>query len=367
MITVISNEIIFELADRLLAEGTCPTAELISSLLKESDPDMVEAALRLWWGSLSGRVVVTSATASQVPDGLAQAVRTLWHDAVREATLVVNRERESVGESLELLCRDSEEAIVASRADYEVLEIRYRNEAMRSDTAEHQVKTLEAELSVLKSNITGEITQRKQAEERLDDARNEVKRANKALDDAKRTFDHRIKDEQGHSQEQLMKVEAELRHYRTNIERLRDESGKKEAALIKNHHDLQSEIARKDVKLETLQGQLKSLESELKVLRSDNVAHSRSIAQLNAKLLTETNRAKRHDERVKQLETDLRQEQQRVSQATSESLRKEADLRLTLKAKEEELSRVKSTIGGLQKKIVVQEEQIRRLSSQVRI
>ncbi len=367
MTTAITNEIIFELADRLLAEGTCPTAGLIGSHLNDSDPEMVDEALVHWWNSLSGRVVVTSAAASQVPDGLSQAIKTLWQDAVREATQVVNRERERVGESLELLCRDSEEAVVASRADYEVLEIRYRNEAVRSDTAEHQIKVLEAELSVLKSNITGQITQRKQAEERLEDSRNEIKRAGKVLEDAKRTFDQRIKDEQGHSQEQLMKVEAELRHYRTNIERLRDESGKKEAALIKNHHDLQSEIARKDVKLETLQGQLKSLESELKVLRSDNAAQSRSIAQLNSKLLTETNRSKRNDERVKQLETDLRQEQQRVSQATSESLRKEADLRLTLKAKEDELSQVKAVVGGLQKKIIVQEEQIRRLSSQVRI
>mgnify|MGYP000703974392 CR=1 FL=1 len=368
MSVTLSAEIIHEVADRCLSGGVQPTIETVCEHLKLDDPvPIIADELDRWWSGLSGRVVIAPESVSDAPEALTRAVRMLWQDAVKEAASHLATKQETLDFSAQVLRQESEELLVSSRADYESLETRYRREVMKVDEAQNQIKVLEAEITVLKSNLTGEVTLRKQAEEKLQDSRNDIKRSAKTLEDAKRTFDGRMKDEQSHSQELLAKVEGELRHYRNNLELVRDEAGKKESALTKGIHELQSEVAKRDVKIETLQGQLKSLESELKITRTDTGSQTRQLAQATSKILSETNKNKRSEERVKQLEADLKSEQQRVALSSSESMRKEADLRHAVKTRDEELMRVKASISGLQKKLIAQEEQIRRLHAQANI
>ncbi len=143
------------------------------------------------------------------------------------------------------------------------------------------------------------------------------------------------------------------------------EAGKKEAALTKNIHDLQAELARRDVKIDTLKGQAKSVDQELRSLRADTGSKGRELAAVNAKLLSETNKVKRLEDRVKQVEGELRQEQQRLKQQGNVAMHKEADLRKELQIKEDELIRAQASINSLQKKQLTFEEQIRRLQSQL--
>lgn len=364
----VSPELIHSAADCLLSEGQEPSLAAVCERLQiAGDDPQVAEQLRDWWLGLRGRLLLTPISdLQQAPEAMARALKILWQDAVREASVQLNRERERLDNSLQDLRKESEGVLDSSRADYASLEANYQRQADKVGDLVNQNKALEAEAAVLKSNLSGEISLRKQTEEKLHDARNDLKRASQSLEDAKRTFDHRLKDEQAHGQELVLKAEAEARHYRNQLEQIRDEAGKKESALVKNIHDLQAELAKREVKIETLQGQVKSLETELKTMRSDTGSQGRQIAQLSAQLLSATNQNKRLEERVKQLESDVKHERQRASLSSSETLRKEAELRQSVKAKEDELIRTKASLSGLQKKLIGQEEQIRRLMTQLR-
>ncbi|WP_210395242.1 DNA-binding protein [Motiliproteus sediminis] len=357
--------LVHRLADRLLNEGRRPDVEVIAEQvgLEPTEPELIEA-LERWWGSIEGRVQVLETPAESIPDSFQRALKLLWQDAVREATRHVNNERRSLDQSLDSIRRESESAISGSRADYETLEHRFQVETARADEAAAQVKMLEAEITVLKANLSGEVVQRKQYEEKVADYKAEVRRSEKLAEEARRTFDQRLKEEQTHCQDQLAKTEAELSHVRRMLEQARDQSGKKDAALTRNLHDLQTEIVKRDVKLETLQGQIKSLEGELKLLRSEHASQRREITKLNASLLSESNKNKRNDETVRQLQEDLKREQQRLSQTAADANRKELELRNQVKARDDELLRTRAALNSAQKKQVTQEEVIRRLSQQ---
>ncbi|MCW8887264.1 MAG: DNA-binding protein [Motiliproteus sp.] len=360
-------EVIQDIADRLLRGGEQPTVQRICEQLGVEDDGSVDLMLSKWWTGLSQRIQIMPAGATEVPELLQQGIANLWQDALKEATDQLSHQHQTIDHSIQTLKQESEDLLVSSRQDYDSLETRFRRENMRAEEAENLIKVLQAEISVLKSNLAGEVNLRNQTEDQLQDARQDIKRGNKTLEDAKRTFDGRLKDEQAHNQELLSKAEAELRHYRTNLGVVRDEAGKKESALTKNIHDLQSEVAKRDVKVETLQGQVKSLEKELKSMRMDTGDQTRKLSQANSRLLSETNINKRLDERVKQLETDLKFEQQRFTQQSTDSMRKESEMRQSLKAQKEELVRVKTSLNSAQKKMIAQEEQIRRLHAQAKV
>ncbi|HEY5717025.1 MAG TPA: DNA-binding protein, partial [Motiliproteus sp.] len=181
--------LIHRIADRLLNDGVRPAPELIEAQLgcTTGDP-VIRAALEEWWHGLAGRVVVMEAAAEVVPDHFNRAIKLLWQDAVREATRQVNSERQSLDESLASIRRESESAISGTRADYDTLEYRYQQETARADEAVGQVRLLEAELNVLKSNLNGEIVQRKQYEGKIADYKNDARRSEKQIEEARKLF-----------------------------------------------------------------------------------------------------------------------------------------------------------------------------------
>ncbi|WP_207061102.1 DNA-binding protein [Motiliproteus sp. SC1-56] len=365
--TQLTPELVHELADSLLRQGVQPTPEnMVQRFNLEPADTLLEQTLNAWWQSLRGRMVLSPAGAGSPPDALSRAMQILWQDAVREASSQLKSERVHLETALSVLSQASESVPGPSQLDYETLQDGYKRQQVINDENISQIKVLEAEISTLKNVLASEVSQRKQAEEKLLDARNDLKRELKLQDDARRTFDNRLRDEQYRGQELVAKAEAETAQYRQHLDKLRDETGKKEAALTKNLHDLRSELAKKEVKIETLKGQIKGLEVELKVMRSDTGSQSRQITQLNTKLLSATNQAKRLEERVKELEGQLRQEHQRLSQCNADALRKESELRNALKEREDEAVRALAKVSGLQKKNASQEEQIRRLTAQLR-
>jgi len=357
--------LIHRIADRILNDGRRPDAELIGEQIgwPANDPALKEA-LEEWWQSIAGRVVVLEKTGETVPDSFNRAIKMLWQDAVREATRQVNSERQTLDESLASIRRDSESAMSGSRADYDTLEHRFQLEAARADDAEGQLRLLEAELSVLKSNLHGEVVQRKQYEGKITDFKNDARRSEKQIEDARRLFDQRLKEEQSHCHEQVAKADAETAHLRRTLEQAREESGKKDAVLTRNLHDLQTEIVKRDVKLETQLGQLKNLEMELKVLRSEHAAQRREITKLTGGLLSESNKNKRSEELLRKLQTDLKAEQQKLLQLNAENNRKETDLRNQIKTRDDDLLRTRAQLSSVQKKLLTQEEVIRRLTQQ---
>ncbi len=364
-----ANEKIYDLADKLLKQGQQPSAEVIAARL-DCDASRVADALAGWWTQVPRRLGLTKQEGAPVvpgvPDSLNQSFARIWDRAVEEARAMQSFEKKHIIEySHDEAKRASDDELKKQQDKVLELESRFREHHGRYDEAQSQIKALEAEVHVLKSNLASETTSRKQEEQKRSNVDQELAHLRKSYDDARRTFDQRIKDEQRHTLEAVSKADADVRYYRNALEKVRDEAGKKESALTKNIHDLQGEIAKKDVKVETLRTQIKSIEAELVELKKDTTGRSRDISALNSQLLSETNKNKRTADKVIELEEQLRQQRQKELQGSSEVARRENGLRIQLKERNDELMRCQAKIVSLEKRIIGQDEEIRRLNARL--
>ncbi|MCP4595788.1 DNA-binding protein [Neptuniibacter sp.] len=364
MSDIVLRDNIYNTADRLLLAGIQPTTELISQSI-DAPSSEVENHFKEWWSLVPERLSIAGEVLSvpDVPDSLIQAFSRVWQQAVQEANskLVAEKHREEVG--IDAVKREADETIMESRGKLQDLEDRLRAEQNKREEVHSQIKGLEAEIEVLKANLAAETSQRKQEEQSRLNVEQELNHLRKTYDDSKRTFDQRIKDEQRHTLDAISKADADVRYYRGALEKLRDEVGKKESALTKSIHDLQAELARKDVKSDTQKTQIKSLEDELKRIKTDSSGQSRDLSKINSKLLSESNKNKRLEDKIKEIEEELRKARQKQVATSNEQSRRESNIRSQYKDKEEELVRSLAKISSLEKKIIAQDEEIRRLNS----
>ena len=361
---LVLREKVYSTADRLLLAGMQPTLALISESLG-CDQQEIEVGFNEWWALVPERIAinVSNVVVPEVPESLSQSFAKLWQQAVQEASgqLSVDKHTQDVG--LEVAKREADESLKESRGRLTDLEDKLRAEVNKTEDVASQVKALEAEIEVLKANLMAETSQRKQEEQSRLNVEQELNHLRKTHDDSKRTFDQRIKEEQRHTLEAVSKADADVRYYRGALEKLRDEVGKKESALTKNIHDMQAELARKDVKNDTQKTQIKSLEAELKQIKLDTSSQSRELAKINSSLLAESNKNKRLEDKIKTLDEEVRRARQKQVSLTTEHSRREGSMRGQFKDKEEELVRSLAKIASLEKKVISQDEEIRRLNA----
>jgi len=353
-------------ADRLLMAGVQPTLSVVAESLGHQ-PAEIEGYFDTWWELVPERLSVTASSIviPDVPEVLGQAFARVWQQAVQEANskFIEDKHRQEVG--IDVVRREADESLQASRGQLLELEEKLRNQISRNEDVQSQIKGLEAEIEVLKSNLMAETSQRKQEEQAKSNVEQELTHLRKTYDDSKRTFDQRIKDEQRHTLDAVSKADADVRYYRGALEKLRDEVGKKESALTKSIHDLQAELARKDVKHDTQKTQIKSLEDELKKIKQDSTGQNRDLSKINTQLLSETNKNKRLESKIKELDEELRKARQKQVAIVNEQSRRESSVRNQYKDKEEELVRALAKISSLEKKIITQDEEVRRLNSRL--
>ena len=89
------------------------------------------------------------------------------------------------------------------------------------------------------------------------------------------------------------KAEVEVRHYRSMLDKVRDEAGKRESVMTREIHELQGQVARKDVKIDTLASQISSLDEELAGYKQDAQMQHRESTKVNRRRLYETNKNQR--------------------------------------------------------------------------
>jgi chromosome segregation ATPase len=356
----------YRFADNLWIQGEQPSADLIA---KQCEIEETEAAKLLseWRQTLPDRISLQKSLVSvpDVPDVLNLAFSRLWQQAMEEATQRVGLEQRSAGATLEEAKRMSDHTVHEMQNRQLSLEGKIREQNGRIEEMLTTQKSLEAEINVLKSALASETTARKQEEQVRSNLEHDLAVLRKTHDDSKRTFDVRIKDEQRRAQDQISKSDADTRYYRSALEKLRDEVGKKESSLTKEIHDLKAEVAKRDVKTETMKTQLKSQEEELTQLKQDAVHQSRELARSNSALLAEGNKVKRFEDRVKELEAEIKRINQKNVNTTTDWSRRENALRSQLKERDEELMRVQSRVSGLEKRVITQDEEIRRLNSRL--
>ncbi|WP_299178526.1 DNA-binding protein [uncultured Neptuniibacter sp.] len=358
------KDITFSTADRLLKSGIQPTPLLVSETIQCETAD-VEPFMSEWWSQVPQRLLASgSLSIPQIPEVLHEAFTNIWEQAVHEAQSKVVIEHEPRVD-YEYASIEADQSLKEVRARQLELEEKLRNQVVDNEEVRLQVKGYEAEIDVLKTNLAAETSQRKQEEQSRLNVEQELNHLRKTFDDSKKTFDQRIKEEQRHTLEAVSKAEADIRYYRGSLEKLRDEVGKKESALTKNIHDLQSESARKEVKNDTYRTQIKSLEDELKKVKAGNSSQNRDLSKINTSLLSEVNKNKRLEDKVKDLEEELLKARKKQATIISEQSRREAGIRQQYKDKEEELVRALSKIAVIEKKVITQDEEIRRLNNRL--
>jgi len=363
---VLVKDQVYAVADQLLQAGRQPEVQQIADELGLEQGE-VTTWLEQWWQQLPDRVSFSGANMMipDLPETISAAFSRIWQQAVQEAEgrYSFERQRESAG--ADVIRRESEDALKQSKDRYQELESRYRESQVKTEGIASQLKAAEAEISVLKNSVASETSLRKKEEQLRSNAEQELVHLRKTFEDSKRTFDQRIKDEQRHNVEALSKADADTRYYRNALEKLRDEAGKQESLLTRDIHDLQAQLAKRNVKLETQQTQIRSLEEELKDIKNSSNSQSRNISKVNADLLAEANKNKRLSDRVAELENEIKRLNQKGLMQTTEASRRENALRNEIKARDEEAMRATAKVTSLEKRLIGQDEEIRRLNARI--
>ncbi|MGB0468504.1 MAG: hypothetical protein ACPGF7_13380 [Pontibacterium sp.] len=366
MSEMISNEALFTAAERVMRDGGVPTLDVMAEALS-CDPVELKEPYEHWWALLAGRMRSGSRTVDvsihDVPDTINTAFSRIWNEALHEAYNSFNLERRYQNVGAEELQRHHEEELHRTRARIDEVEDRHREQVEVNGDAQLHIKALEAEVKALKASLTSETGQRKDAEHKTSKIDQELMHLRRSADEARRTFEQRLKDEQRSALESVSKSEADVRYYRGALEKVRDESGKKESALTKTIHDIKAELAKKDVKIESHLTQIKSLESSLKLVKQERSGLSRDLAKLNSTILTEANKNKRLEEKVVTQQEDLRVAQQKKVAAANEAARRENALRTQLSEREDEIMRLRGRNTVLEKRMITLDEEIRRAKS----
>ncbi len=360
------KEQIYRCADRILTAGVLPTPEEISADCQVSI-DEVLPHFKNWKRDLSVRINFgqKEVYVPDAPDSLSMVFGRIWQQAVEEASSRLVSDQRHAGTNAEEAGRVTDDTIKEMQYRQQDLENRLREQNQKVGELTGQNKALEAEMSVLKSGLASETTQRKQEEQIRSNVEHELAHLRKTYEDSKRTFDQRIKDEQRHMLEAVSKADVDVRYYKNALEKLRDEVGKKESVLTKSIHDIKAELAKKDVKIDTQRTQLRSQEAELKLLKQDGALQSRELSRYTSSLLAETNKTKRLEDKGRDLEGEIRRLNQKQHNATIDWSRRENSLRKELKDKDDELIRTLARLSSLEKRIIAQDEELRRLNSRL--
>ncbi|MFP8966058.1 DNA-binding protein [Pokkaliibacter sp. CJK22405] len=359
------REQVFAVADDLLMSGSDPMPRLISARLPDIDEANVQSVLHDWWASLPQRIQYRMPISSDVPKEVVQVVQGLWDQAIRHASHQLEHEKKKMEQRLETAESDAEHNAERLRSDIAGRDVTIEQQKAKLDEFDQRCKNLQAELSMQKATLHAEIQKRNQAEEREKEIRAELDRTTRKRDESRATFEARLKEEQSRLVEIQAKFRNEISQMRSTHDQLRDESNKRDTAYMRQISDLQAEVSRGEVKIETLSNQVKSLEQELKGYRYESSNSSRELNKLNAQLLTEINRSKRFEHRINELESASKEVGKRVTTSTAETMRRESDLRQQVLEREDELQKLRAQLKQQQSVLISREEEMKRLQARL--
>ena len=351
-----------------IEKGVLPDASSVSDSLGLSHAE-AQVALSLWVQSLSSNRLpelhASSKLKDSVPESISTGLQQIWELALQEAMAELRVELQGARAGQDEDRRAARDMVKDSEALYRDLEVKYRAKNQQLEKSEQSLRALEAEMNVLKANISSEINQRKKAEQVRSNLETELNQLRKMHEDAKKTFDARIKSEQQQALENVSRAEVEARHYRNALEKVRDEGTRTESELTRSLHDNQAQIAKKDARIEMQAKSISDLEKELASLK-DSMSHaSRDISTINTKLLTEANANRRLEAQIKERDDQVRVLNQKITLSSTEAAKRENVLRQQVKEKDENLTRATARVNSLEKRITQQEDQIRRLNARL--
>lgn len=360
------KELVFTSAESLLMRGEQPTIDNVMALTG-LDEGIVKKELQRWWRSVPEKLsfIDNPISVPGLPESLGGAFGRIWQQAVEEAETRLRADSRTLNHANDEVKKLSEDSLKESHNRLSLLETKLRESRTKLEDVQVHNRSLEAELSVVKTAITSETTSRKKEEHLKAKLENDLVHLKKAHEDSKRTFEQRLKEDQRHALDQISKSEADARYYRNASEKLRDDAGNKETSLTKKNHDLQSEIARHEVRIDTQYTLIRSQDEELKTLKQEASQQSRELSSITANLLAESNKAKRLEHKRKELDGEVKRLNQKALNSATEWGRRENMLRNELRTAQEELQRAQLKVVNLEKRSIAQDEEFRRLKSKI--
>ncbi len=365
------SSLVHQRASSLLLEGRKVTVTQLADALQIEPSDALQAELERWWLDIESQVPFRQSLRDDfqrpdVPDTVYQSVQMIWENALKDARLELELSARNTAEvSRNEKGLNSDDELYLSRTQIEALEDsnqRMRNQLMDRDTS---VKNLEAERAMLRSNLQATESSVGDLERILAQARGEAEQATASRDEAKKQLDQRMKDEILRHQESMNKAESKLSYYRHQLDKLRDEWGKKEAALNVRIQDMQSQIARNDVTNDTQARQIRSQDEELKRFRGEITNQSRNVSASNTQILATNNRMKRIEDELHAREAEIKEVKKRGLLDKADNNRRETELRNLMAEKETELNVAVGKVSELQRVLIAREEEIRRLTAKL--
>jgi len=363
--------VVHQHASRLLLEGNKVTVTQVADVMQIEPSDDLQAELERWWLEVEGQVPFRQSLRSdyhrpEVPETVYQSVQMIWDNALKDARLELElAARNTVDTSTNDQGLSSDDELYLSRTQIEALEDsnqRMRNQLMDRDTS---VKNLEAERAMLRSNLQSTESSVGDLERLLAQARGDAEQAISSRDEAKKQLDQRMKEEILRHQEGMNKAESKLSYYRHQLDKLRDEWGKKEGALNVRIQDMQAQIARNDVTNDTQTRQIRSQDEELKRFRGEITNQSRNVSASNTQILATNNRLKRLEDELQLRESEIKESKKRGLLDKADSTRRETELRNLMKDKDTELNLSLAKVSELQRVMIAREEEIRRLTAKL--
>ena len=357
-----------KIANDLMSSGEQVSVQAIADTMHIEASDELTSKLEHWWMEQESRVTFRHSMNSRhrpdVPETVYQSVQLIWKNAVKDARLelelAANNDHQvaAVGAALE-------DELYLSKAQLEALEDSNQRLRVQLSESQHSVKNLEAERAMLRSNLQSAETNVSSMGHKVAESNGEMKRAQASSEEAKKLLDNRMKEEGVRHQENVSKVKSKMSYYKHQLDKLRDEWGKKEMALNSQIQDLQGEVARSTVTHDNQFSQIRSQDEELRKYRGEITSQSRNMSKSTSKVLASSNRLKRLEGELEQSETDMKELKNRTMLDKSATTRREKDIRKQLKSKDGEAFLLNNTVLELKRTLIAREEEIRRLTAKL--
>lgn len=355
-------------ANELMLSGKHISVDSVARHLDVEVTQELTDAIEQWWLEHESLVSLPSKYKKQnrpsVPETVYQSVQLIWENALKDAKLeleIASQQPDNSKSSSASL----EDELYLSKAQLEAVE--ESNQRLRGQLTEtqHNIKNLEAERAMLRSNLQAAETNISAMTHKVAESKGEMQRAQASSEEAKKQLETRMKEEGAHHQQSISKVKNKMSYYSHQLEKLRDEWGKKEAALNSQIQDLQGELARGAVTQDTQFSQIRSQEEELRKYRGEITSQSRNMSKSTSQALASTNRLKRLESELQQREFDIKELKNRMLVDKADTTRRETDLRTLLKTRDAENFEMNSKVNELQRALIAREEEIRRLSAKL--
>lgn len=259
------QEVVWQAADELMAQGVRPTVANVRQITQRGSAGTINDALKEWWQQLAKRISLQQQVEAQIPEPIISSVQHLWQQALLAGEAAFNDFKQQA----------EDKVIKAEELKIAALE--------RQQRAENLVQTLEAKLTqsqnserLLQTQLATETALRQQIEQQL----NQSKQQSSDFEQQK----NQLEKEMALLAAQYQHQEQQLSEKHQQIEReFADYKEHSQQQLAQYQHNLQVcelRLSQSDMQLLQTQNELRLLQQQLEATMQENALLKRQTANV---------------------------------------------------------------------------------------